>query len=282
MALIIESSLLEKHLELFFEEHSEDVFVLHTDIGTWGLLKGLTKRDEFLSAYWELLSKASKDCSLVFPLFNYAYGSSRRYDVLRDKCQVGIMNEYTRLLRPEKRTRTPIFNFIEWPNETFSLAPNENPFDESSLWGDLCRRDGRICFMGAGFSANTFIHFIEEKKEIGYRYLKPMPGVIVVGEEEEDVNFLFRVRPRVEGAVDYDWDRLETDLVRERFLDCHSLGISKVLSYNAKDVLDYWLARLEDDEFYFLTDASKAKIFELRRSKPYPFRFEDFEQETQN
>jgi aminoglycoside N3'-acetyltransferase len=174
-----------------------------------------------------------------------------------------------------------MFNFSEWPKASFSLIPSENPFEESSLWGELCQRNGRICFLGADFSANTFIHYIEEKKGIGYRYLKPMPGVVVVGTEEDRVNFFFRARPRVDRAVEYDWDRLEADLVREHLLDCQPLGIGKILTYNAKDLLEYWLGRLEDDEFFFLTDASKAKIAELRRSKPYPFHFEDFEQEVE-
>jgi aminoglycoside N3'-acetyltransferase len=278
MGLNIERSLLEEHLKTFFKEHSEEFFLLHTDVGAWGLLRGMATRNELLSAYLESLTKASASRSLLFPLFNYNYAQSRRYDVLNDKCQVGALNEYVRLQKPKTRTLTPIFNFIEWPGETFSLLPSVNPFDDASLWGDFCRRNGRVCFMGAAFSANTFIHHIEEIKKIGYRYLKPMPGTVVFGEKEKRVDFVFRVRPRLDGVVEYDWGRLENDLFNNKLLDCQSLGMGKLLSFNSRKVMEYWFGRLEKDEFYFLTNASRAAIAALRMNQLYPFRFEDFEQ----
>lgn len=279
MSIIVNRSLLQEHLEAFFDGHREKIFLLHTDIGAWGLLDGVMKRDELLASYFGLLVEAARQRSLVFPLFNYDYGRTRRYDVLKDKCQVGALNEYVRLQSPERRTRTPIFNFIEMPGTTFSQGACANPFGDSSFWRDFCGRDGRVCYMGAGFSTSTFAHYAEEKQDIGYRYLKPMPGVVALGVEENPISFVYRVRPRMDGAVDYDWDRLETDLTREGLLDSKCLGIGKALSYNSRDVLDYWLVRLEEDEFYLLTDSSKAIIAELRRTKPYPFRFEDFEGE---
>jgi aminoglycoside 3-N-acetyltransferase len=279
MALTIEISILRKHLDSFFQQHPEEAFLLHTDVGAWGLLKDIKKREDLLNKYSEILYLTSFGRTLLFPVFNYDYGQSRKYDVLNDKCQVGVLNEFVRLQNPKQRTKTPIFNFIEVPGRTFHFSPDENPFGQKSIWNSFCERDGRVCFMGAGFHSNTFIHHIEEIMDIGYRYLKPMPGVVACESVLEHVDFFFRVRPRQNGVVDYDWERLETDLLKNGLLDQQSLGIGEILSFNAKDVLAFWLDQLEKDEFYFLTETSKAKISELRSSKAYPFRFEDFELE---
>lgn len=279
MNLTISSLLLQENLNDFFGEASESAFLVHCDVGAWGLLEGAKGKEELLLRYSQHLFEASSRRSVVFPLFNYDYAQKRLFDVLNDKCQVGVLNEHVRLSCPKKRTMTPMFNFIECMSESFSLSPKENPFSEESFFGEFHRSGGRVCFMGAGFPANTFIHYAEEVKSIGYRYLKPMPGIILKGEERLEVKFFFRARPRIDGVVDYDWPRLEKDLFREGLLDVKPLGMGKILSYNVKDVMDFWFSRLESDEFYLLTDASKSMIDELRKTKPYPFRYEDFEKD---
>lgn len=280
MALTIEVSTLREHLDVFFQHHHEEAFLLHTDVGAWGLLKDIKKREDLLNGYADILSLTSSGRTLLFPAFNYDYSRSRKYDVLNDKCQVGVLNEFVRLQNPKQRTKTPIFNLIELPGKTFHFSPDQNPFGQKSVWNSFCERDGRVCFMGAGFHSNTFVHHIEEIKDIGYRYLKPMPGVVVYESIIEPVDFFFRVRPRLNGVVVYDWERLETDLLKNGLLDQNPLGIGKILSFNAKDTSVFWLGQLEKDELYFLTKSSKAEILDLRRSKPYPFRFEDFEPEA--
>lgn len=134
--------------------------------------------------------------------------------------------------------------------------------------------------MGAGLEASTFIHHIEEVQNIGYRYIKPMPGQIVFGEIKKAIDFKFRVRPMVSGTVDYSWQRIKEDLLQQNLLEEKPLGLGKVLSYSAAKIKEYWCSRISEDEFYFLTEKSKAKIAELRRTKPYPFRLEDFEPEA--
>lgn len=280
MSLLIERSLLDEHLKAFFNDYDEEAFILHTDIGGWGLIKGIRNRASLLEGYLEALLKASAGRPLLFPTFNYDYGRSRCFDVLTDKCQVGALNEHARQQKPAGRTQTPIFNFIELPKDNFSASPDVNPFGESSLWNTFCNYSGRMCFMGTGLEASTFIHYIEEIRNIGYRYIKPMPGQIVLGEIKKAIDFKFRVRPAASGAVDYDWQRIKEDLLRQSLLEEKPLGLGKVLSYSAPRVLEYWCSRISDNEFYFLTEDSKAKITELCLTKPYPFRLEDFEPEA--
>lgn len=272
---------LEEDLLKFFTSHEEDCFLLHTDILNWGPICQEGSRTERLEKYYSLLNAASVDKTLFFPVFNYDYGKTRIFDVLEDKCQVGVLNEFVRLRNRERRTRTPIFNFLEIPHDTFPKAPSSNPFGPGSLWDDLCRREGRICFMGVVSETNTFTHFIEDEKQIGYRYYKRMPGIVRFNGVDEYVDFTFRVRPRVSELVQYDWQGLNNALERDGLLVREPLGKGVILSYNAKKARDYLLEKLDDDEFFFLTEESRRKLSELRKSKPYPFRFEDFEQEAE-
>lgn len=280
MSLLIEKSLLDDHLKGIFESYDEEAFILHTDIGGWGLIKSLKRREELLDGYLEALLEASSRRPLLFPVFNYDYGRSRKFDVLRDKCQIGALNEHARLQRPANRTRTPIFNFIELPGNEFPVDADNNPFGNGSLWAKFCNYPGRICFLGTGLEASTFIHHVEELLDIGYRYIKPMPGKILLGDNESFINFRFRVRPAISGVVDYDWKKIGEDLLLNGLLEEKPLGLGRALSYSAPKVKDFWRSRIDGDEFYLLTDESKRKITELRRTKPYPFRIGDFEPEA--
>ena len=83
----------------------------------------------------------------------------------------------------------------------------------------------------------------------------------------------------VEGLIVYDADLPKEELIRKGILESVPFGAGKLLSYNAVELLNYTLSRLAEDELYLLKDSSRAKIAELRRSKPYPFKFEYFEGE---
>ena len=153
-----------------------------------------------------------------------------------------------------------------------------NPFGKDSIWAEVERQDGWVCFWGAGFHANTFIHYIEEVCAIGYRYHKKYPGVVLDGEKRDKVDFLYRVRPLIAGAVDYDWNRLEKDLELQGLLYKERSGFGSVLFYRIKSVRKYWEERIRDDELFFVTPESRASIMVLYEKFGRPLRYETMEQ----
>ena len=55
------------------------------------------------------LSKISKN-KFIIPTYNYSFPKSKKYDVLRDKSEVGYFSEYFRKLYKKNRTSMPIFS----------------------------------------------------------------------------------------------------------------------------------------------------------------------------
>lgn len=277
MALTLDRQALLTQMNVAFETISKGAVVLHTDILRVGILGRPRNRDELAGAYLDLLHEASSGRAFVFPTFNYDFCRTGRFDRLMDPCQVGALNEYARLQRPEARTWTPIFNFVELGGSELSRGSFTNVFGPDSTFSALAASDATIGFMGAGFEFNTFLHHIEETANVPYRYHKPFSGMVVSREEEVAVSIVYRVRPNVEGACEYDWDRLVTDLIHCRLLGSHALGNGQLLLIGAGSLKDYWCRRIDDDPHFLLSPRGREVAKTLYQQHGRPLTYEAVE-----
>jgi len=257
------------------EPSSTDVVLFHTEIIRMGIPAGVSPRDA-LHTYSEMLESACGSRVLVFPTFNYDFCRTGIYDVSADPCQVGALNDHYRMHRARARTLTPVFNFCSSSDSIPISIPSDNPFDESSTFAELRRRGAQIVFFGAPFSSNTFLHHVEEDANVGYRYIKPFPGVIRSANESRAITLRYRVRP-LDDSVVYDWKRLEEDLRSRGILRSRAVGNATLLACGAEDLFRYWRERLGEDELWLLTAESRRAVQRLAASVGYPFRYEKLE-----
>lgn len=268
---------LHEEIQKIFAMIASNAVVMHTDLFRMRFVQRKIPLQQQLKDLFQILVKASDGKTLLFPTFNYDFCRTHSYNPSSDPCQVGTFNEYVRQLYPDARTLTPVFNFCVYNNYNFSLKPVENPFSEASTFGELTKNNAAILFLGASFSANTFIHYVEECFKIGYRYIKLFPGIIHNNETEQKILLQYRVRPMIDNAVVYDWDRLLIDLVNSEILHQIPFGSSNLLWFNSRQLLNNWLEHLKNDELYFLTDSSRRKIEELYAKYGRPLCFENLE-----
>jgi len=254
-----------------------DAIVLHTDLLRLRIGQRGVPLDRQMADLFHSIRDAFGGRTLLFPTFNYDYGQTRVYDPEADPCQVGALNEFVRRRHPALRTLTPIFNFCILDNRGFSLGPTEDPFSEESTFSEMARCSAAVAFLGASFGANTFLHYVEEAMSVGYRYQKPLPGVIRREGSDRPIAFHYRVRPQLEGAVEYDWERLEGGLAERDLLHEIPLGGGRLLWFRADRVLEAWSAHLAADELYFLTGQARATAERLYERFGRPLRYEAVE-----
>lgn len=185
--------------------------LVHSDLMRVGFLSKLQKGDGNIREYHEVLSDLLGERSALFPTFDYTYGATRTLDLKNSRTPCGALGNFFIKHFPEQRTHTPIFNFAIKPGTVnFSHRAADNAFGPRSNFGELHENDGYLFFLGSPFRlSNTFSHYIEERANIGYRYLKDFPGTLVLPDgKSEGVTTTIRVRP-VGEIVEYDWVRLE-------------------------------------------------------------------------
>jgi len=271
---------LYKELASCFAAINSSAIVMHTDLFRIRFAERGIPIQQQLADLFTLINKAAAGRTLLFPTFNYDFCRNGVYDVSNDSCQVGTFNEYVRQFYPEQRTLTPVFNYCIVNNRSFSGEAVTNPFSNESTFAEMVANKAAVSFLGATFAANTFIHFVEETVNIGYRYLKTFAGIIRQAQNERAVTLQYRVRPLVEGAVDYDWTRLAEELFQNDILFCHKIANGEILWFYAEQLLDFWQTRLKTDELYLLTPASRAKTLELYNQYGNPLTIDVLEAKT--
>ena len=249
---------------------SNPIFV-HSDVGR-GLLvakrKGVTiESKNICSSLFHFLSQfVENDLSkIIFPAFNYDYGKTRIYKPHVDPVQVGALPEWVRTNCGYSRSYVPFYSVLSESIAKLNSTQVINPFGKDSVFGQLVSNDATIILLGTGLSSLTFIHHIEEM--IGkpcYRYDKSFSGKIVSTHDGSyKCEFIMHVRP-LGTHLDYDWQRLEEDLISEKILlsdeDSQDLKFLK-----ARRLIEYWGNQITTDPLYLL-DAKSRKYFEIKTS----------------
>lgn len=197
---------------------------------------------------------------LIFPGFNYGFGSSRVFDVENDPVEVGLLAEWVRQNGQVKRTSVPFFSFLLQRDLDLDTSGLINPFGAASGFQSLLDQNASLVLFGAPLSSLTFIHFVEEMTGgPAYRYVKHFPGTIVTSDGSRNCDFAMHVRP-MGVHLDYDWRRLEADLRAQAIL-LHSDKAPTLQWLSAPKVMEYWGNRIADDPF-FLLDAPSREYFE--------------------
>jgi len=243
------------------------IFV-HSDIGR-GLLAAkragirINPKNICLSLLDFLSQQVEGDLSrLIFPSFNYSYSETRIFRPDVDPVQVGVLPEWIRNNCGFSRSDIPIFSVLSKSNISLNSTKVINPFGVESVFSWIVDHDATLVLFGDGLSALTFIHHVEEMdgKPV-YRYDKSFSGQIIRSDHVNDCEFTMHVRPR--GIhMDYDWPRIEQDLISEGILNVESY--SQELKYvKAVRLLEYWGNRILDDPLYLL-DAPSRDYFKVK------------------
>lgn len=252
--------------------------VIHSDLSVIGMTASPRERNQILMDYEEALNNALGKRTLLVPVFNYDFCKNGIYDRLNAPSQVGALSDYFRIHYVQERSYTPIFNFVIRNNDGFSSEPSKHVFGKDSIFATLHKQKGSVLFLGADFSTNTFIHYVEECQNVGYRYQKNFAGKIIDGNVTRSVEVQYRVRPLSHPeAVIYDWTRLIGELKQQKILHDHRVGYGTLLYYNAAELFEFWQSKMNEDEFYLLTTASRNTIRTLANTKGYPFQLKMFE-----
>jgi len=217
---------------------------------------------ESLLATFEKLAGVQKQ-SMVFPAFNYGFGSSRVFDVEEDPIQVGALPEMLRRSGFFRRTSVPFFSFLHMGFDILVDFDLIDPFGMGSMFDLVEQSSGSILMVGTGLEAFTYIHHIESRLPGGptYRYRKSFTGSVQIAGKEFPCVVEMHVRP--EGvSLEYDWHRLESELFEAGALQY--LGLTgQVIVVSAKRAKDYLVDKMLNNPLHLLTRKTQSVVMEL-------------------
>ncbi len=253
--------------------------LVHCDAARTMKLVSIGSRGAMLESHVANLESLSDGRELWIPTFNYDYCSSGEFDVGSSVSQVGPITEFYRTQHAVWRTPTPVFS-VCGSSDSHQLidivAAEIDPFDQSSIFGELVARNGVIVWYGAPFASTTFIHHVE--RQVGgpvYRYDKRFVGNVTRGEVRSQTTLVYHVRP-LGLDLDYGWETLEAAARESGVLRQHALA-PNVMWASARDLLDTWVAGLARDPLHLLSAESRVVVASRLDGLGRPFEIGDFE-----
>jgi len=252
--------------------------LIHSDV-LFGFKLPFETHDQFLESHYLCLLSLFEDIDIWMPAFNYDFCKGLSFNVKNSPSQVGNLSEYFRKNKCSWRSEVPVFSFAGIGEKPILPERAEiDPFGQESLFASLHEKDALLIHYGSGFHSTTLIHYIERiSNKLPYRYDKYFKGeVIEDNNKKKIVSLKYHVRP-LGYPLDYDWVRLEQELISAGILLKYKEGRTNILMCKIWELVDYWLEKIYDNPLYLLNEETatwvRLKLIKLNRS----FLITDFE-----
>ncbi len=184
-----------------------DIVMVHSRLFTMGRFNTFLSNDEISDAFIDILREmVGQTGSLIFPTFTLSVCKKGYFNVKETRSETGSLSERARL-RPESlRTCHPFYSVaIMGPAKDLLVqASLETCFGSGSLFDVLHLMNqygsaqGEVKFLTIGVpvppEVTTYIHYIEEKLKVPYRYYKEFQGNLSYEETTKPYNVRFYVR----------------------------------------------------------------------------------------
>ncbi len=214
-------------------------------------------REEKMDTVLAALEGAVDGGTLMLPTFTYSFCEGADFDVADSPSTVGMLTERFRVRDGVRRTREPLFSVAvrgPAPERLFAVSDVEC-FGEDSVFAHLHAVDAKLLFVGVGFGFCTYLHFLEQRFRVPYRYLKPFTGTVIDGQARHRVTARYFVRRRRAGVVN-DFDPLARELLeRDLFTEHHIERGPRLLCCGARAVHDVARELVTADPDYLVAGA---------------------------
>ena len=133
------------------------------------------KRDKNLKFFIDVILKyIGKKGTLVIPTYNYDFTKGKTFNRKRSPSHVGELGNFLIKLNPSNRTYEPVFSHIIFGKlkENLFSCDTREAFGDKSVFNYILNKNFKILCFCCSPAKITFIHFIEKKINVNYRYDK--------------------------------------------------------------------------------------------------------------
>jgi len=196
----------------------DDTLMVHAGLQSAARVEGRSPIEK-LETVLEGLGEAVPDGRLILPTFTYSFTSGKDFDVDATPSTVGAVTERFRLRAGARRSADPIFSVAirgpvpeAWEERLFAIG-DKDCFGPDSVFALLRESGAKLLFFGVGFECCTYVHHVEQRLGVPYRYLKDFRGTVSRGAERRAVTARYFVRD-LESDVETNFAPLGGELLR--------------------------------------------------------------------
>ena len=196
---------IERTFECVGIKKGDDVF-LHTNLGFFGICEGVKSADELCQVFYSSLRRIIGDeGTIIVPTFTYSSCHKEPFDPRVTPCNMGMFSDYIWKLPETIRSVDPNFSIAAIGNRAkfYTENPPQKSFGDDCFFERFYANNGIICNLNFD-AGTTFVHYVEHKLNVPYRYDKKFIGQVYVDcEWQERVSYHF-VFDKPENAPCFD------------------------------------------------------------------------------
>ncbi|MFZ6024741.1 MAG: DUF4910 domain-containing protein [Bacteroidota bacterium] len=251
-----------------------DTVFTHSNIGAFGFSDRGSSENEifnsFLEAFLEVLGSGG---TLIVPSFTYSYGRMQVFDPETSISQMGIFAERLRKKSGVFRSEDPMFSVVAFGKNAEFLTSNVSNecFGDDSFWDRFYKINGVICNLGIFGGISTFIHYVEKKLKVPYRYDKFYPGMVSIKGVTYAKNVVFFCADMMNSETQVYIDEFNRIGLEQGIIKTQKLGRGVVSLISAQDTFTFIKETIKKYPNFLIQGAKIGKDpVLLKRNTPFP------------
>lgn len=219
-----------------------DTIFLHSNIGFFGRMADVNNAEELCRNFMEAIQKAiGKEGTLVVPTFSYSFCHGELYNPFETPSDCGMFSEYVRKQNGVIRSLDPNFSIAAVGRlaDYYTENPVHESFGESSFWERFLTKAGKIVCMNMD-CGSTFVHYIENRNQVSYRYNKAFNGILKdyegVARKDYFVHYVYDLDKPEDGPY---FVRLNQKCHEANICKVSNLGKGTLLAMNSTEYYDF-------------------------------------------
>jgi len=157
-----------------------NVIFSHSNVGFFGRPEGEFTQENICKTIFDAIFEVIGDSgTLIVPTFTYSFCNNQIFDIYNSPSKCGFFTEFIRKKSDAFRSEDPLISVAAIGAQAKALIRDvpENSYGEDSFFDRFYKIGGKIC--NFNFDAgSTFIHYIERKLGVPYRFDKTFFGQI--------------------------------------------------------------------------------------------------------
>ena len=206
---------IEKRLYILFRKlnikRNDNVFLHSNSAGISQYIKFKKDKEKLFKVFFNLLlKKIGQNGTLVLPTYNYDFAKGKPF--IHDKCnsQVGELSNFFLKEYKVKRSLDPIFSHAIKGKLRNKLLRSKVDicFGEGSIFKKIQDHNFKIFGFCCPLNAMTFLHYIEKKMEVKYRFNKKFVSTFIKNHKKKKIELKYFVGKK---NIDYKLKNSQLD-----------------------------------------------------------------------
>jgi aminoglycoside 3-N-acetyltransferase len=239
-----------------------DIVFTHSNIGILGFSdRGSAQQDIFKTVFDAFQEILQPEGTLIVPSFTYSFGRGDVFDLQNTPSQMGVFAETIRSMPGALRSEDPMFSVVALGAHAEYLTKDVSDicFGDDSFWDRFYKLGGKICNVGVFGGASTFLHYVEKKLNVPYRYDKLFPGSIRVNGISRRKDMIFFCQDMSNTATRVNIDIFNRIGIEQGVIKTIKIGRGNLYSITADETYQF-IEQTIKDKPYFLTEAYNSGV----------------------